>query len=250
MSSERILLAGETWFTVEKHFKGWDTFSNTSFHDGAKKFKKVLRGEGFDVDHVAGHEVPSKFPTKQDQLDNYDIVILSDIGSNSLLLTPDTWLKSERSVNRLGLIRDYVDEGGSFLMVGGYYSFQGIHGRAKFADTPIEEILPVSMMRSDDRREAPEGAEPQKLEPVEVMPDLPSNLPHVLGYNKTEMDQEGKLIYSHDGYPILAIGEHGKGRSAAWTPDIGPHWCPESFLESQDYRILWREVTGWLVGGE
>ncbi|MBS3788639.1 cytoplasmic protein [Candidatus Bipolaricaulota bacterium] len=249
MNYNNVLLAGETWFTVERHFKGWDTFSNTSFHDGAKKFKEVLRGEGYDVDHLPGHEVPTKFPVSQDKLNEYDVVILSDIGSNSLLLTPDTWLESERSANRLSLIKEYVIDGGNLLMVGGYYSFQGIHGRARFADTPVEEVLPVSLMRTDDRREAPEGAEPRKSSSEEVLTELPGNLPHVLGYNKTKMDDGGELIYSYDEDPILAVGEYGEGRSVAWTPDIGPHWCPESFMESEDYKLLWREVMDWLSGG-
>lgn len=43
-------------------------------------------------------------------------------------------------------------------MIGGYMSFQGIGGKAGYAGTPIEQILPVSLQRTDDpRRSCPKG---------------------------------------------------------------------------------------------
>ena len=42
-------------------------------------------------------------------------------------------------------------------MVGGYMSFQGINGVARYKSTVIEEILPVEILPYDDRIEIPEG---------------------------------------------------------------------------------------------
>ena len=42
-------------------------------------------------------------------------------------------------------------------MVGGYYSFQGINGGARYHGTPVEEVLPVEILPYDDRIEVPEG---------------------------------------------------------------------------------------------
>ena len=42
-------------------------------------------------------------------------------------------------------------------MFGGYLSFQGINGVARYKNTPIERILPVNILPYDDRVEAPEG---------------------------------------------------------------------------------------------
>ncbi|GIR32328.1 MAG: hypothetical protein CM15mP45_16240 [Deltaproteobacteria bacterium] len=53
--------------------------------------------------------------------------------------------------NRLQLVKEYVKEGGSFMMIGGYLSFQGINGFARFKNTAIEEILPAEILAYDDR---------------------------------------------------------------------------------------------------
>ena len=58
------------------------------------------------------------FPASLDALQAYDAVILSDIGSNSILLHPDVWLKSQTFPNRLKLLRDWVSKGGSLAMIG------------------------------------------------------------------------------------------------------------------------------------
>ncbi len=39
--------------------------------------------------------------------------------------------------------------------IGGYYSFQGIDGRARWRKTPIEDVLPVTCLAYDDRIEMP-----------------------------------------------------------------------------------------------
>ena len=43
------------------------------------------------------------------------------------------------------------------MMIGGYYSFQGINGGARYHRTPVEEVLPVECLPYDDRVEVPEG---------------------------------------------------------------------------------------------
>jgi hypothetical protein len=53
------------------------------------------------------------FPLTLEALRQWDAIILSDIGANTLLLHPDTWLKSRRTANRLTLIHDYVAAGGA-----------------------------------------------------------------------------------------------------------------------------------------
>ena len=42
-------------------------------------------------------------------------------------------------------------------MVGGWFSFGGFQGQARYHDTPVEECLPVLIKDGDDRRELPEG---------------------------------------------------------------------------------------------
>jgi len=86
-----------------------------------------------------------------DRLRSYDVVILSDIGANTLLLHPDVWLNGKPVANRLKLLRDWTTSGGGLVMVGGYFSFQGIDGKARWRRTAVEEALPVECLPYDDR---------------------------------------------------------------------------------------------------
>ena len=88
---------------------------------------------------------PTTFPSRWRGSAAYDAILLSDIGANSLLLHPDVWLHGKTVPNRLKLIRDWTDQGGGLMMIGGYFSFQGIDGRARWRRTPVEDALPVDM---------------------------------------------------------------------------------------------------------
>ena len=63
---------------------------------------------GIDCIHLSGHEASEKFPETLEELQQYDVVILSDIGSNSLLLSRKVFLEGQRAPNRLSLIKEYV----------------------------------------------------------------------------------------------------------------------------------------------
>ncbi len=119
--------------------------------------KEALEKEGIEVEVLPTDRVPRDFPESLDELKRYDVIMLSDVGSNSLLLHPDVVVKCKPRPNRLKLIKKFVEEGGGFAMIGGYMSFQGLQGRANYRGTPIEEILPVKMMVFDDRVEGSRG---------------------------------------------------------------------------------------------
>ena len=61
-------------------------------------------------------------------------------------------------------MRDWAAQGGGLMMIGGYFSFQGIDGRARWRRTPVEDALPVTCLPYDDRVEAPEGIIAEVLE--------------------------------------------------------------------------------------
>ena len=69
------------------------------------------------------------------ELDAYDVVILSDVGANTLLLPPQVFELGQRAPNRLKLLREWVNGGGGLLMAGGYLSFQGSRPKANYHDT-------------------------------------------------------------------------------------------------------------------
>jgi uncharacterized membrane protein len=253
MAHRKILLAGESWVSTASHIKGFDQFSTVTFHLGAEPLVAALAGTDFALRYMPAHEAQRDFPLTLDGLSGYDAVILSDIGSNTLLLHPDTWVHSRRTPNRLRLLKEYVAKGGGLMMIGGYFSFQGINAGARYHGTPIEEVLPVEILPYDDRVEVPEGFTPEiadKRHPI--LAGFRGPWPALLGFNDVQAKPNAHLLATvsteYRSKPLLVAGAYGKGRTLAWTSDIGPHWVPPEFVAWKGYARLWRQTFGWLVG--
>ncbi|RUT34734.1 cytoplasmic protein [Arsenicitalea aurantiaca] len=249
----KILLAGESWISTASHIKGFDQFATATYHTGADRFVAMLEAAGMEVTWIKAHDVPQEFPTTQEALSAFDVVILSDIGANALLLHTDTWLRSIPTPNRLKAIRSYVRAGGGLLMVGGYYSFQGINGGARFRDTPVEDVLPVTILPQDDRLEVPEGFVPNLRAEHDITKGLPLEAePVLLGLNEIRARPDAQTLLSatiDEGrtHPLLVVGTAGQGRSAAWASDIGPHWMPDRFLNWPGTPELFARLLRWLA---
>ena len=186
-------------------------------------------------------------------LEDYAAVVLSDIGALSLLLTPET-RQGHPGVNRLELLRQWVEAGGGLMMAGGYTSFQGIDGMARFHDTPVEECLPVECAPYPDGLEAPEGLTAEISDPSHpILSGLPGSWPAVLGMNKvsargaTDCDVLAACPYRGKHHPLLAVRRYGLGRTLAWTTDIGPHWLSRGFLEWSGYDTLMGNMVRWVA---
>ena len=212
-------------------------------------FLSVLDDAGYEVTYIRAHEVSLRFPTTRADLDPYDVVILSDIGSNSFSLCDETWHRSERTVNRLSLLVEYVEGGGGLLMVGGYMSFSGIDGRARYQATALASILPVTMLERDDRVEAPEGL-------VATFPNLdhaalggtPAEWPILLGYNQLKAKPGATVIAEHGDDALLVVDNVGSGRCVAFASDVAPHWAPPEFMAWPHYAKLWSSIVAWAAG--
>jgi uncharacterized membrane protein len=252
MAKKKILLAGESWVSAAQHYKGWDTFSSVTFHLGAEPLVKALKGGPFSLRYMPAHEAAEGFPFTMAELKAYDAILLSDIGANTLLLPPDVWLHGKTVPNRLKLIRDYVAEGGGLMMIGGFFSFQGIDGRARWRRTAVEEALPVECLPYDDRIEAPEGILAEIVDSHHpIVQGLPGPWPALLGVNEVVPKKDAHVIArlpaDQGGHPLLVAGQHGKGRTLAWTSDIGPHWLPNAFVKWPGYKRLWVQALSWLT---
>ncbi len=246
MTGERLLFVGESWVKHTTHIKGFDQFTSVEYEEGASVFLGCLDQGGFATDYVRAHEVSARFPTTQAGLAAYDAVILSDIGSNSFLLTDETFLRSAVGANRLQLLADYVHGGGGLVMVGGYMSFTGIDGRARYTMSPLADVLPVELLPYDDRIEAPQGLAPELCAPGHAaIGDTPGGWPVLLGYNRTTARPGSTVIATVGGDPLLVVGEHGAGRVAAFTSDLAPHWAPPEFLRWHGYPTLWSSLLRW-----
>jgi uncharacterized membrane protein len=194
------------------------------------------------------HDVPAKFPHTAAELSKYDVIVLSDIGTNSFLLPIETWLQGKSTPNRLKLLAEWVENGGALIMAGGYLSFQGFEAKARFAGTAVEAVLPVTCLTYDDRAETPEGAQPVIVDASHpVLAGVPAGMPALLGYNKVVLKPGATLVATVGGDPLIATAQVGKGRSLVWTSDIGPHWCPEPFVQWNGFAPLMSNMIDWVT---
>lgn len=246
----RVLLAGESWIMHTIHQKGFDSFTTTAYGTGHQWLQAALEADGWEVTHLPNHLAGGDFPTSTAELDAYNVVILSDIGANTLLLSPATFERSRTAPNRLTLLRDWVASGGGLVMVGGYLTFQGIEAKGQYAGTAVEEALPVTMARHDDRIEAPEGREPAVREAGHpLVAGLPARWPAILGHNQLVAKPEASVVVTAGDDPLLAAWRFGQGHAVAFASDCGPHWAPPEFVEWDGYARLWQNIAAWAAGG-
>lgn len=244
---KKVLLAGESWVSYTTHVKGFDSFYTSVYETGEKWLVEALEKGGYEVTFLPNHEAIEKFPFTMEELKDYDCVILSDIGANTLLLPSATFTRSEKRPNRANLIRDYVLDGGSLLMIGGYLTFSGVDAKGKWHDTAVQEVLPVEVLTVDDRMEHCEGIRPVTVKEHEALKEIQSEWPEVLGYNKTILKPEAELAVTVGEDPFIAFGEYGKGKSAVFTSDCAPHWAPMEFCQWDEYDKVWQGIMDWLT---
>jgi uncharacterized membrane protein len=249
VTTKKALLLGESWTTHMIHQKGFDTFTTTEYVEGGAEFSAALETGGWEVTHLPAHTIETSFPTDAAGLAAYDLVVISDVGANTFLLTRQVFNRSVSEPNRLELLRRYVLEGGALMMVGGYLSFSGIDAKARYAVSPIGDLFPVDMSEVDDRAERPEGA----LVTV-VKPDHPAlggvgtEWPALLGFNTTKPAADGMVLVEVDGHPLVAVREVGQGRTSVFTSDMSPHWAPPEFVAWEGYAPLWCALADWTAG--
>lgn len=249
MSKLKVLFVGESAIVHSTEHKGNNTFTGTRYSEPGLIMEKILTDEGHDVTRMPCHRVHIDFPDNIDDLMEYDCLVISDIGTDSFLLHPDTMRFSERTPNKLKVIEEFVRNGKGLMMVGGYMTFAGIDGKGKYHGTIIEEVLPVNVYTFDDRVEVPEGAD-LKADPEshEILNGLPREWPYILGYNKLVAKEGSQVLVEHNGDPIITVGNYGKGRALAYATDCTPHWAPPTMYKWEYYGQLWTQMLNWIAG--
>jgi uncharacterized membrane protein len=243
----KVLFAGESWMTHSIHVKGFDSFETSSYHEGGREMIAALRAGGVDVAYQPSHVAMEFFPSTREELENFDVVILSDIGANSLLLPNRVFVRSEPSPNRLQLIHDFVFGGGGLLMIGGYLTFQGIQAKGNYKGSAVEDVLPIELLSTDDRCECPQGVAPTIVEAEHPVFKGLSSWPQFLGYNRSTPRADARVLARIGDDPFIAVRNVGSGRSAIFASDCGPHWGPPPFVAWSGYGALWTNLVGWLA---
>lgn len=184
-------------------------------------------------------------------LPSFDAVVLQDFDAEAYALTP-----------HLGALARYVDAGGGLIMVGGPTSF----GSGKYAGSELAEVLPVALGPEHER----EGADlgwfvPDFTPSAQVAPVLAplravvgERLPSMPGTNLVGSARSGAtVLFTHptlkaegQPMPVLALGEHGTGRTIALTID-GTHrlafGTDAAEHAGRAYGALWDGLLGWLM---
>jgi len=247
----KVLFAGEAIYSLQTVYKGWDQISLGRYVEHGQYFLSAMKENGISCDYVPTNRVAEEFPWTLEAMKNYDVIALSDVGSNTMLITRRT-MEGEKSPNRLKLLEQYVREGGGFLMWGGYLSFTGYHAMGFYKRTPIEKMLPVSLMETADNVEVPEGFVPKiAVKEHPILQGIPEKWEGwFLSYNRFFPKEGATVIASieeYDNDPFLVVWEYGKGRSLASAVDCAHHGAAPSFLKWHHRSTLYGNMVKWLA---
>ncbi len=197
-----------------------------------------------------GVDLSRGLPASRDDLDEFDVVVLGDVG------------REEFSGLQLEYLKDYVDAGGAVLVLGGYHAF----GAGGYAESALADVLPVSMGGTED------GHVEESFVPVltgagaahpvfagcarffqgsnEAMALAGAN--RVLGAKPgAQVLALHPFVRGRDGpMPVVAVQAYGLGRAMAMTADTTWKWKfqVESLGEDSPYYRFWRQSIRWLAG--
>ena len=140
------------------------------------------------------------FPGTYEELFGNRLVIASNVGAKCL-----------RSF-RIEMLADYVREGGTLLVVGGFYTY----GHGEFQGTVFEEMSPFAGMKPFEIVEAPEGR-PFRLvltgadDPCLAGVSLDGN-DEVACLHGMRAKEDAVVLATADEHPAIVVRKFGKGR--------------------------------------
>jgi hypothetical protein len=134
-----------------------------------------------------------------------------------------------------------VSAGAGLLMIGGWESFHGCGGN--WDQTPVGQALPVYIRGQDDRLNCDHPVLLQQVAQHPAVDDLPWNSrpPLIGGLNRWTPKADATTLLEAQHFevrreagtfafrptardPLLVVGRHGTGRTAALATDVAPHW--------------------------
>jgi uncharacterized membrane protein len=123
----------------------------------------------------------SENPTEKLNSRKYDAYILSD------------YPRKNFQAGQLELIRDAVAQGAGLLMIGGWESFHGKNG--EYHDSILADVLPVTMLNKDDRRNYSQGVMVLKHHNHPILAGLPwEKPPYIGGLNRIQPKPNTNLL--------------------------------------------------------
>jgi uncharacterized membrane protein len=146
------------------------------------------------------------------------------------------YVVSDYPANRFGPtamrhVADCVQRGSGLVMLGGWESFYGRLG--EYHESPLAEVLPVVLGRSDDRANCAQPCLIQKTAEHPIVEGLPWHQPPGIGgFNAIAAKPDSQTVLAAVRFavrcektefqftrgeesPLLVVGQYGRGRTAA-----------------------------------
>jgi uncharacterized membrane protein len=193
-------------------------------------------------------ELEQGFPTKVEELFNYQAIILGSVEANYF------------SVAQQELIQQFVDRrGGGLLFMG---------GRASLADggydkAPFSDLLPVALPnrrntfhRDPAYSELTSAGKDSLITRIEEDADKNvdrwKHLPYLMNYQEVGAAKPGALVLadmtaSGQKLPLLITENYGRGRTAVFATGGDWRWQMLQPVEDMSHEVFWRQLLRWLV---
>lgn len=168
----------------------------------------------------------------------FDVVIFSEVWS------------SHFTEGQIADLMSFVEDGGGFIMFGGYGGFGGRDEYGEWGGTLIEVILPVEIKSNEDAVD-----EDTEMVHVHKQRDHPllhgvnlNDAPVLHGYNDVEASGVGTVIAvnSVNGAPLLIVGDYGEGRVVAFASNPAGGWGVD-FVEWNMYDRFLTNMASWVA---
>ena len=244
----KVFYCGDQVMLITTYVKGMNSWTDGVVHDESYHMVKALSSDSdIDLTYLPTSKCQREFP-QPDELEQYDVVLFSDVGTDTIIMYEDRFNNCPMGKDRLAGLKKWVENGGGLCGVGGWLSFGGMFGMAKWHNTPLEEALPVTCYPYDDRVELSEGMVPTVVKPDHKIfnkIDFSKAPPFFSGYNQIVAKEDGNVLAEYNGDPIIVTGTCGKGKTLAFASDPAPHWG-RGMVDWEGYTQFWLNVVKWL----
>jgi len=214
----------------------------------------ILRTLTDDVGATTSELSLIPFPSNllfSDYLNSFDLVVFQNFKFSPFI-----------DKKNLPNIKEYVEQGGAFLMIGGDLSFEG----GGYDRTPVEEILPMSIRGGSKKillGELPMKVQPKlSHHPVLQLENDPEknarawkSLPPIQGVNVGLVPAKDSHVLStawknKANHPVLVTRQVKEGRTMAIATDSSWNW---NFLRVGEggsgryYQKFWENIIAWMT---